>query len=316
MHLALGVAMILAFCLSQAFRDVYLGHVFQQVDFFWIILLAFIPSTLFFGVLAWLRQRADFSALARHGGTVLAMNVATALAWTSYFFGLSQIEPAVVNTLHSGVAPLTVVALSAAGFAIAGTHRVRAIEGLALAAMTATMAGLWWAVLSGQSGLGGGSRTTAFVALCLLVVSGASITISHLFAKKLHDAGLGATTITASRYLLIMVSAVAFIAFRDRPSGIESIGHGALLGLAAALLIALPLYALQIGIAHTPQLLSHILRATGPAFVFAMEQFDGRLHWSGLVLTLIVAYSIFVAGANIAHGLALRADKTADKTAR
>lgn len=306
MNQLLGVAMIVAFCLSQAFRDVYLGQVFQRVNFFHVILLAFIPSTLFFGALAWLRHRGDLQTMKQHRGTVLAMNVTTALAWTSYFFGLSQVEPAIVNTLHSGVAPLTVVALSAAGFAIAGAHRVRRAEGLFLAGMTATLAGLWWATLSGHSSLGGSTGLQTLGALFLLIVSGASITISHLYAKRLHEAGIGAAAITASRYVLIMASAAVFIAIRGRPSGIESLGHGAILGIAAALLIALPLYALQIGIAHTPQLLAHILRATGPVFVFAMQQFDGRLDWSGLVLALILAYSVFVAGANIAHGLALR----------
>ncbi len=305
--------MILAFCFSQAFRDVYLGNVFQSVDFFAVILLAFIPSTFFFGAISYSFHRTDFRELLRHGRMVVAMNVTTALAWTSYFFGLSQVEPAVVNTLHSGVGPLTVVVLSACGFAIAGNHKVRWLEGVLLAGMTLTLAGLWWTVLSGQSGTSGSSAGGTLAALCLLVVSGASITISHLFAKKLHEAGIDATSITAARYLLIMLSAIIFIALRGRSSGIESTGQGLVLGIAAALLIALPLYALQIGIAHTPQLMSHILRATGPIFVFALEQFDGRLRWSGIVLALIVAYSIFVSGANIAHGLAIRSKSAETK---
>lgn len=298
--------MILAFCLSQAFRDVYLGHVFQKVDFFAVILLAFIPSTLVFGAIAWRYRRADFQLLGRHVPTLVAMNVATAMAWTSYFFGLAHIEPAIVNTLHSGVAPLTVIALSAAGIAMAGSHTVRWLEGALLAGMAATLAGLWWVVLGGRSGLAGATWQSSLPALCLLVVSGASITISHLFAKTLSSAGIGAAAITASRYMLIIAMAVVFIVIRGQPSGIAGIGHGVLLGAAAALLIALPLYALQIGIAHTPQLMSHILRALGPVFVFALQQFDGRVSWSGPVLVLILAYSVFVAGANIAHGFAAR----------
>lgn len=298
--------MILAFCLSQAFRDVYLGHVFQRVDFFAVILLAFIPSTLVFGGIAWIYRREEFRLLSRHVSTLIAMNVATAMAWTSYFFGLAHIEPAIVNTLHSGVAPLTVIALSAAGVAMAGSHKVRRLEAALLTGMAATLVGLWWLVLSGRSGLGGTSWQSSLPALFLLIVSGASITISHLFAKTLSGAGIGASTITASRYVLIIVMAIVFILVRGKESGITGIGHGALLGLAAALLIALPLYALQIGIAHTPQLMSHILRALGPAFVFALQQFDGRLNWSGPVLALIIAYSVFVAGANIAHGFAAR----------
>ena len=44
----LGPFLVLTFCLSQALRDVYFGHVFQQVDFFAVILVAFTLSTLVF----------------------------------------------------------------------------------------------------------------------------------------------------------------------------------------------------------------------------------------------------------------------------
>ena len=44
----LGPALVLVFCVSQAFRDVYFGHVFQGVDFFAVILLAFLASTILF----------------------------------------------------------------------------------------------------------------------------------------------------------------------------------------------------------------------------------------------------------------------------
>jgi len=314
MNYTLGVSMILAFCLSQAFRDVYLGHIFQKVDFFAVILLAFIPSTLVFGAIAWFFRRDQLFALRKHVPAVIAMNFATATAWTSYFFGLAHLEPAIVNTIHSGIAPLTVLALTAIGLAIAGNHRAGRLEGWLLTGMTLTLIGLAWLVLSGRSGLAGSGRAEAgaaspFVALCLLVVSGVSITISHLIAKHLSGTGAGAAAITASRYLLIMVLAAGFLVVRDTPSGVTGIGQGLWLGVAAALLVAVPLYALQIGIAHTPQLMAHILRALGPVFVFALQQFDGRLHWSTPVLILIVLYSIFVAGANIAHGRSMQVNR-------
>ena len=50
---------------------------------------------------------------------VLAMNVATALAWNCYFFALRHLEPALVNTIHSGLGPLTVLALAMAGVGMA-----------------------------------------------------------------------------------------------------------------------------------------------------------------------------------------------------
>ena len=151
MNHLLGVSMILAFCLSQAFRDVYLGHIFQKVDFFAVILLAFIPSTIFFGAIVWSFKRDQLFALARHIPAVVAMNIATAMAWTSYFFGLAHLEPAIVNTIHSGVAPLTVIALTAMGMAIAGNHRAGRLEAWLLAGMTLTLVGLEAWLLAGMT---------------------------------------------------------------------------------------------------------------------------------------------------------------------
>ena len=295
-----GPLMVLLFCLSQAFRDVYLGHVFQRADFFVVILLAFVPSTLFFaGLSAW-RTPGDWRRLAGAWRIILAMNITTGLAWTSYFFGLSQIEPAVVNTLHSGIGPLTVIALAFAGFSIAGKSELSRAEGWCHAGVALTLAGLWFAVLAGWSGLPATGST--LVALTLLVLSGASITISHLYARRMHEAKFGSETITAVRYGFIMIGAVIAIWLLDRPSGVSGAGDAAFLGIAAALLIALPLYILQIGVSRTPQMTAHVIRSLGPVFVFALEQFDGRLTLSFPVFALILLYSAFVIAANFLRG--------------
>ena len=62
----LGPALVLVFCVSQAFRDVYFGHVFQGVDFFAVILLAFLTSTILFTAIPLLRDRSAFGKLRGH----------------------------------------------------------------------------------------------------------------------------------------------------------------------------------------------------------------------------------------------------------
>src|SRR5882724_2533326 len=115
----LGPLLVVAFCLSQALRDVYFGHLFQGVDFFAVILVAFTLSTLVFGTVTAIRAPAQFKILRAHVPTVLAMNATTALAWSCYFFALTHLEPSIVNTVHSGMGPLTVIALAAGGVRLA-----------------------------------------------------------------------------------------------------------------------------------------------------------------------------------------------------
>src|SRR6266511_3478168 len=114
-----GPLLVLAVCVSQALRDVYFANVLQGADFFAVILLAFLLSTLLFGALTTIRRPGDFATLRNHASTVLAINVTTALAWSCYFFALTHLEPAIVHTVHSGMGALTVVVLAACGVRLA-----------------------------------------------------------------------------------------------------------------------------------------------------------------------------------------------------
>ena len=297
----IGPALVLAFCVSQAFRDVYFGHVFQKVDFFLVIVIAFVLSTALFTTVAVVRTPGAFGKLRGHGRTVLAVNLTTALAWSSYFFGLTHIEPSIVNTLHSGMGPLTVVALAAFGVPLAQTGAVRGTEYLGYSGMALSLIGLWWVVLADASGVAGVSHTTNLAGLALLLVSGASITVSLLYCKRLHDAGINAEVVSAVRYLALIALAGAIVAGRGRMPDI-AVGQFGTLAFLTTVLIVLPLYALQLGIARTAPLTANVLRALGPVFIFALEQFDGRMTYSAPALVCILFYSASAIVCNVTHG--------------
>ncbi len=202
-----GPLLVLAVCASQALRDVYFANVFQGVDFFAVILLAFLLSTVLFGAITAIRTPHEFARLRGQASTVLGMNVTTALAWTCYFFALTHLEPAIVNTMHSGMGPLTVIALGACGIRLAKPSVVGRREALGYAGIALSLVGLWWVVLTGQSGLPGANHAASLVGLVLLVVSGSSITVSLLYAKRLHDHGASAQAITSIRYLALVLLA-------------------------------------------------------------------------------------------------------------
>jgi hypothetical protein len=297
----LGPLLILAFCLSQALRDVYFGHVFQGVDFFAVILLAFSLSTLIFGVITACRAPADFKLLRGQIRTVLAMNVTTALAWSCYFFALTHLEPAIVNTVHSGMGPLTVLALAACGMRLAKPGVVRRGELCGYAGIALSIAALWWVVLAGRSGLPAGNDATDLASLALLMVSGSSITISLLYSKRLHDHGVSAEAVTAVRYPLLILLAAGIEASNGRLQGVEP-WELATLAVATTALIVMPLFALQVGIALTAPLTAHVIRSLGPVCVFALEQIDGRITYSMPTLICVIAYSLAAIASNLAHG--------------
>jgi drug/metabolite transporter (DMT)-like permease len=298
----LGPVFVLLFTLSQAFRDVYFGSVFQRFDFFAILALTFVLSTAIFGVVALIRAPGDVRKLRAQAGTIVAANITTATAWSCYFFALSHLDPAIVNTIHSAMGPLIVVVLGACGIALAKPQAIGRIEYAGYAGIAFSVAALWWVVIGGYSDLPTTKLATSIAGLALLCVSGGSITVSLLYCKRLQDCGLGADTVTTVRYWLLILLAGAVVLWQGRFGGIETPRQLVSLAVAATALISLPLYAFQLGIGRTTPLTAQVIRALGPVFVFALEQFDHRMHYSLPTLLCILAYSASVIVSNVAHG--------------
>jgi drug/metabolite transporter (DMT)-like permease len=297
----LGPGLVLVFVVTQAFRDVYFANAFQGIDFFFVIALAFSISALGFAGVTAIREPAAFARMRRELPALAWINVTTAIAWISYFFSLKHLQPSVVNTLHSGAGPLTVILLASFGIHIARPSVVNQAERLCYAGLAASLGVLCWAVLAGQSGLRTESLLVAAAGLALPIISGASITISLLWCKRLNERGLGADAISASRYWLIIAIALLVEVVGERPTGVGA-GNFLTLALATIVLIVLPLYALQLGIARTAPLTAHVIRSLGPVLIFGLELADGRIAYSGPILAGIVLYSFFALASNLARG--------------
>jgi drug/metabolite transporter (DMT)-like permease len=310
-----GLGLVMVFGLSQAFRDVYFANVFQGIDFFAVILLAFLISALVFGTAAIIRAPGEFTIMAGDVSAVVWMNVTTALAWISYFYSLKHLQPSIVNTLHSGMGPLTLIALAAFGIRIAEPGIMRRRERLCHAGLAVSLVFLWWVVLAGHSGLPTQNRAASLVGTALPIVSGASITISLLFCKRLNERGIGSDVVTAGRYILIILVALTAQSFGNLPSGIDTVREFTVLALATTALIVFPLYSLQLGIARTSPVTAHVIRSLGPVFIFALELVDGRVAYSGFALFGIALYSFFSIAGNLVRGLATGAPIAAHRWA-
>jgi hypothetical protein len=297
-----GPLLVLIFTLSQSVRDVYFGGIFQRFDFFLIILLAFSWSTVIFATTTFIRMPSDLAKLRAQSRSIVVANVTTALAWTSFFFALTHVDPAICNTIHSAMGPLTVVVLGARGVALAKPGTIGRVEYAGYAGIAASVAALWWIVIGGYSGLALTNLAASVAGLALLSVSGISITISLLYCKRLQDRGIGADAVTAARYLLLILLAGTVVLWRGSFDGVNTASRFTTLSATTTVLIVLPLYAFQLGIGRTTPLTAQVIRALGPVFVFALEQLDGRLHYSLPTLACIFVYSASVIVSNIAHG--------------
>jgi drug/metabolite transporter (DMT)-like permease len=297
-----GPGLVMLFAVSQALRDVYFSGVFQGVNLFSVILIAFSISMVACGVRAMRRVPSLLTRIRAELPTFIWMNITTAIAWSCYFYGLKTLQPSIVNTLHSAIGPLTVVALGTLGLFGFPKSAISRPERICYIGLAASIAALWWVTLAGGSGIGVRDPAANLTALALLLVSGTSITISLLLSRRMNDRGFDADALTVGRYPLIVMVAVIALLSSDRAIGITSGGQLSMITLGAVLLIALPLYVLQVGIANTAPLTGHVIRSLGPVFIFALELVDQRIAYSTPVLACIVFYSLFSIGANLARG--------------
>ena len=180
------------------------------------------------------------------------------------FFALTHLDPAIVNTIHSAMGPLTVVALGAAGISLAKPDVIGRMEYIGYAGIAASIVALWFVVIGGYSGLPTANLTESVVALALLSVSGTSITVSLLYCKRLQDRGVGADTVTTVRYVALILLAAAVVLWHGKLGGIETPRQLTTVSVAATALIILPLYAFQLGIGRTTPLTAQVIKALGP----------------------------------------------------
>jgi hypothetical protein len=303
-----GLGLLALFLAMSAARDVYFGWVFQSTNVFAVTALVFMATAMIFGGLT-LREAKRWRGSLRHVRTILAVNVLTAAAWLAYLWAVKLIEPAVANTLWSGVGPLVIAALAVRA-SNAGTDRGRVVaesfgtvERVAHLGLLATLVFVAVAAATGHSGISVGGPWRTLAGIGLAVGSGGAIAVAILGTKHLHNAGFSARQLVALRFCVLIAVAAMFAIPGVGDGGAASVGGNAVgvaqrfadaarLIPAGLLLIALPIYALQAAVERLRPMTVEIVVALGPPLVFALQAFDGRIRFSPLTLAGVVSYSL------------------------
>jgi len=303
---ALGFLASLAFAVLASVRDVYLGGLFQTRSPLDFTLIAFgLCAAVLFPV-ALVRSPESLRVLARHPGEVLAVNATTALAWIAFFYALRIVEPSLVQLLFSGVGPLSVLWIERflPGGRVAAASQPSARERGILLGLLATVALAAGVTLAGLSALGPQPLGLAALGVGLAVVSGVSISVSTMLSRRLNDRGVQPIALASVRFVGAFAVAAAL---RGGGDLCEREGASALGGLvlAALLLIVLPIYVNQVGIALASPLTVRVVVAIGPVLILALQLVEGRLSPSPYSLAVSVTYGAFAVAATLARRRAI-----------
>lgn len=298
----IGALCVFVFVLCSAVRDVYFGGAFQSVSVFLVLSFAFGSMTLAGLALSAWKDRASLKIIAAAPVDTAMMNLATAGAWTSYFFALKFLDPSIVNTLFAGIGPFVVIALAGSRFGIARPSRSTSLQRLLQGGTVVTLLVLVWIVVSGRSGFQVGAGWSAFGSAVLALVAGALITVGHLFAKRLDERGAAPPALLGTRFFGLLAVAGCGLAFEGMPDT-TTIHTTSLFGVASAalLLIVIPVWFNQVGMAKISPLSARIITAFGPVLVFGLQQFDTRIAWSTETFVAVTVYSVLVTAANLSQ---------------
>ncbi len=248
-----------------------------------------------------MRRPQDLTRLVASPGAFVGLKLTTAAAWLGFFYGLRHLEPAVVATLYNGVGSLVVLGVAKVGWTAAQTESSRA-ERMCLLGLAAALAVLAIVVLTQRSGLPGNAFVPQAVPLAVVTGAGAMITLGHMIARWFNDAGVHADAVLGTRFLLAIWAAAVLEMVLGTPGARPALGALPFFAAAAFLLIVTPSLLVQLGVSRSSPLAVNIFRALGPVFVFAVQQLDGRLRFSGATLLCIVAFCLCATGASVLRG--------------
>jgi drug/metabolite transporter (DMT)-like permease len=297
-----GFAAIVAFLLLTSFRDIYLWSIFQDFSPLHVATLSFGLSGLIFLPMTLTRHRHELRLLATVPGAALLMTVACAVSWIAYFYALRSLEPALAQMLCAGVGPITAD--------LATWKRAPATRGsrAELALHHGMLVSLVLAVvleLGGRSPEAGGAAGV-FHGVAMALISGVTLAIYRISSNALNQKGVAPVTILAVRSPVVALVA-AGIAWGTGDTGLGAWSPSSLIVVSAncILLIVLPIFVNQVGVALASPVTAGVASALQPTLLFGLQAVlrgEGRpdaVSNSPYLALSILVYSCFAVASTV-----------------
>jgi drug/metabolite transporter (DMT)-like permease len=273
--LALGLGAILVYDVTSAAKEVFAGSLLRGGDPFVLVALCFGLATLLF-------QAVTLGSLAVRRSApgpvpwadLAALNATTAAAWLALYIALALAEPAIVSAISGGVGPLAIYAWER----LTGRPRRSPREFAGCWGVLLGCGVLAWGSVAGLSGLGGHAAAAGWLGPLAAAAAGLFATSTMVWSKRLAVRGWRPATILAHRFYLLVAIAGAVALSHGHP--VREIPSWQDVALVALPGIALPLYALQVGIRHCPSYIVVVVLGLSPLFTLLFQVFDRELHWS------------------------------------
>jgi drug/metabolite transporter (DMT)-like permease len=301
----LGFAAIVAFLLLTSFRDIYLWSIFRDFSPLHVAILSFGLSGLIFLPMTLTRHRHELRLLATVPGEAVLMTVACAVSWITYFYALRSLEPAMAQMLCAGMGPITAdLATWKSAPATRGSRAELALHHGMLVALVLAVA----LELGGRSPDAGGAGAVLH-GVVMALVSGVTLAIYRISSNRLNQTGVAPVTILAVRSPIVAVVAAA-IAGGTGDTSLAAWSPSSLIVVSAncILLIVLPIFVNQVGVALASPVTAGVASALQPTLLFGLQAVlrPETLSDSRYLAVSILVYSCFAVASTVVRSQTIR----------
>lgn len=207
-------------------------------------------------------------------GTLLFLNVATAVTFLSLFVALKLIQPAIVGAVEISIGPMAAVAIA---FFI--NRNVPSSKSLLVCC--ALLIGCLILALSAFSGSGfQASRVSVVFGLLVSATAGIGAVVITIASKALLGQGWRFGAVLAHRFYVIVPMSLALVWVTDVSSVDWSISLGISVIAVSIISVLAPLFLLQVGISRCDPYTVMVTMAVLPVLTFAIEGFSSKYPWT------------------------------------
>ncbi|MFE0101631.1 EamA family transporter [Streptomyces sp. NPDC059009] len=242
---------------------------------------AFSVSALVFGLVARFRRNGERQPLrGERLRLMLVLNAATAVTFLGFYRSLSLIPAPLATAVETGIGPLAI-----ACFRIRQSSGVRRLAELGLGMLALSLA---LAVAGRMASVGQVESVQILVGgVALAAIAGCSAAGIAVLSYRLGQLKVSPVQVTAHRFHLTYLLALAVLLFGDMPADGPAGTRGAFIVSVAVLGVALPLFVLQIGMQRTPPLVVTLLASAVPGLTYLVSSSAGEQGFDAVTFVLI-----------------------------
>lgn len=276
------------FILLSAARDVWGFVILKQWPVQLVVFGSFVFTTLVANLYLFFKKNREHPYKKSLFMDLFFINLTTAISWIATFIGMAKILPAALASLVVGFLPIATLLLDR-------FLRGNAITKKALLGAGIVFVGIifvsWSEVTAGHSL----DKTQAFIGILACLLASAFAAGNNVFAKRLNDAGVGATAVFGARFWLLLVIAGLWVLVANVTPPTDSQHSWRSIYLLGIFGVAVPIYFLHIAIEKVGPKIVGFLIASIPVVVLVIQYASGvhtKIEIPGMVGVILVCLGI------------------------